>query len=102
MKAETEEMIFNLLKVAAMASTVAIVATLLIAALFWAPARPSIHTTHRVEYGETIYDIASNAAYLTASPEKVNINELAFNIQKDNHITDPGNIQPGVLLGINY
>lgn len=102
MKAETEEMIFNLLKVAAAASTVAMLATLIITVLFWTPARPSIHTTHRVEYGETIYDIASNAAYLTASPERVNINELAFNIQKDNNIVDPGNIQPGVLLDINY
>lgn len=102
MKAETEEMIFILLKVTAVASTVALVATLIITVLFWAPARPEIHVTHRVEYGETIYDIASNAAYMTASPEKVNINELAFNIQKDNHITDPGNIQPGALLDINY
>lgn len=46
-----------------------------------------------VDYGDTVYDIATRIA-----TPKENINYLSWKICEDNHITDPGALQPGTKL----
>lgn len=59
-----------------------------------------INTAATVEAGDTIYTIATRTA--EQAPRSININRLAWTIQKDNGITDPGGLQPGIVLKINY
>lgn len=65
------------------------------------PAPVPIRQIVTVESGDTIYGIACRAADATGKPERIDVNYLAWKIQHDNHITDPGSIQPGTVLSIN-
>lgn len=65
------------------------------------PAPVPIRQVVTVEAGDTIYDIARRASDSTGKPEQIDINYLAWKIQTDNHIKDPGSIQPGTVLIIN-
>lgn len=83
-----EEWGINMMAVAAFASIV------------WAlwPAPPKEVYTYEVtvDYGDTVYDIATRIA-----TPKENINYLSWKICEDNHITDPGSLQPGTRLLVN-
>lgn len=65
------------------------------------PAPVPIRQIVTVESGDTIYGIACRAAAATGKPERIDVNYLAWKIQTDNHIKDPGSIQPGTVLSIN-
>ena len=65
------------------------------------PAPEPIRQMVTVESGDTIYGIACRAADSTGKPERIDVNYLAWKIQNDNHIKDPGSIQPGTVLIIN-
>lgn len=83
----------------------------MVLAVFVVAALASVHTSTpapvpirqivTVESGDTIYGIACRAADATGKPERIDVNYLAWKIQHDNHITDPGSIQPGTVLIIN-
>lgn len=83
-----------------------VLAALMVAALasvgfHQSPAPEPIRQVVTVEAGDTIYGIARRAAAATSKPEQIDVNYLAWKIQHDNHITDPGSIQPGTVLSIN-
>ena len=83
-----------------------VLAALMVAALasvgfHQSPAPEPIRQVVTVEACDTIYDIARRASDSTGKPERINVNYLAWKIQHDNHITDPGSIQPGTVLIIN-
>lgn len=50
---------------------------------------------YEMEQGDTVYNVAARVA----TPRE-NINRLSWQILKDNHITDPGTVQPGTVLTI--
>lgn len=102
MKAENKEALYTLARVAGVAISTAILASAVTACLFYRPPKPVIHATYRVEYGDTIDGIARKASYLADRPEMVDVNQLSFNIQKDNAIHRPGDLKPGTLLDVNY
>ncbi|WP_303051917.1 LysM domain-containing protein [uncultured Dialister sp.] len=50
---------------------------------------------YTMEEGDTIYSVAARIA-----TPKENINELTWRILEDNHIEDPGAVQPGTEITI--
>ena len=46
-----------------------------------------------VRSGETLWDIVSSIA-----TENENVQELTWQVMQDNHIKDPGNLQPGQVI----
>lgn len=57
------------------------------------PAPEIIEYQKEVEQGETVWSICSKIA-----TDKEDLAKLVWQTCKDNHIEDPGNIQPGMLL----
>lgn len=63
--------------------------------------RPGRHTymvqyRKEVQQGETVWDICSEIA-----TDKEDLRKLVWQTMKDNHIKNPNNIQPGMLLVVN-
>lgn len=48
-----------------------------------------------IAVGDTLWDVCAKVA-----SNKDNLQELVYNTMKENHISDPGNVQPGTELVI--
>lgn len=88
-------------RVKSMALAALMVAALALVGFYQSPVPEPIRQVVTVEAGDTIYSIACQAAASTGKPERIDVNYLAWKIQTDNHIKDPGSIQPGTVLTIN-
>ena len=77
-----------------LAVVAALTAAAVCAAMSFARADTELITyTKEVRTGDTLWDIVSSIA-----TENENVQELTWQVMQDNHIKDPGNLQPGQVI----
>lgn len=70
--------------------TVLLMATALLAGYAAEPEPQLISYKVTLRNGESVWDVCAKVA-----SNKDNLQELVYNTMKENHISDPGNLQPG-------
>lgn len=77
-------------------ATLAIPAAIAAGVYFYEPPAELIEYRAEAEQGDTIWSLCARVA-----SDYDNMQELVYRTMKENHITDPANLQPGQLIVIH-